>query len=78
MSGVWFWWIGGIVWKALLDALVLARGSNLFGERVPWLVFALTEMAHAPAVATFAVAGHFSSFEWKGQRFRSTGVKRES
>lgn len=60
-------WIG----KMVLDVIVLLIGNHLFRENFNLLHFIIMEALHPFMITTFAVAGSFSSFEWKGQRFRS-------
>jgi len=76
MGAPWSWWLSAASLKVALDLTVFLCGVQLFGEVFTGWVFAVTEIIHAPAMVLFALAGHFSRFEWKGQRFRSRGEAR--
>jgi len=73
----WWVWIGGGVFKAIMDWWALTVGAPLFGDRIRPAEFVLAEILHPASIVLFAVAGHCVSFVWKGQRFRSiTGGRR--
>jgi len=70
-TGWWRCWIAWMVIKLLLDWIAIRYGSRLFNEKFRINEFLLAEIIHPPATVLFAVAGHFTSFKWKDQRFRS-------
>lgn len=64
-------WIAFAVLKIILDLTATFLGSRIYSDRFSFIDFCILELLHAPAMVTFAIAGHFTSFEWKGQSFRS-------
>ncbi len=75
-TGSWIYWIEWILFRFLLDWTAVKDGSQVFGEKLPFAEFLLTEIIYPPAIVVFTVAGHFTSFRWKDQRFRSRGKAR--
>lgn len=64
-------WIAFVGLKILLDLTATFLGTRIYSDRFNLLDFLILELFHAPAMVIFAIAGHFTSFEWKGQSFRS-------
>ena len=64
-------WIAFTLLKISLDLTAMLLGSQIYTEKLKLIDFFLLEFIHAPAMVVFTLAGHFISFEWKGQTFRS-------
>ena len=64
-------WIAFALLKVSLDLAATWLGTRIYGETFNIIDFCVLEILHAPAMVVFAIAGHFMSFEWKGQSFRS-------
>ncbi len=73
LNGPWECWIIGGLMKFFLDYTVFFKGTKLFDETFPFGVFILTQIIYAPVIVMLVIAGNFSTFEWKGQVFRSRG-----
>jgi len=72
-GGQWSYWAEWMLIRLLLDLLTLYLGCRIFRERFKILEFMILEIIYPVMIVLFAAAGHFASFEWKGQTFRSRG-----
>ncbi|MDP8240495.1 MAG: glycosyltransferase [Candidatus Hatepunaea meridiana] len=75
ISGLWKFWIGWSLVRLLMDLTALRLGCKLFKEKFKFLEFLLLEIIYPLQIVVFAIAGHFTGFEWKGQQFHSKGEK---
>jgi len=71
LSGLWIVWIVWFLAKLISDAIVVNLGCHLYHESYRWIDFIILELIHPFFMVLFAIGGHFSSFEWKEQTFRS-------
>jgi cellulose synthase/poly-beta-1,6-N-acetylglucosamine synthase-like glycosyltransferase len=67
------YWALWVLYRFVLDWSAFSFGCLVFFEKHKFIDFFLTEIIYPPATVAFAIAGHFTSFRWKGQDFRSTG-----
>ena len=56
--------------KILVDYATLETAAQTFGQQVHIRFFVIAELLHVPYIVFAALAGQFSSLEWKGQRIR--------
>ena len=75
LSGVWAYWLLWAVIRFLLDGFALVAGASVFREEIKISEFLMLELIYPPLTVLFAIAGHFTSFEWKEQTFRSRGIE---
>jgi cellulose synthase/poly-beta-1,6-N-acetylglucosamine synthase-like glycosyltransferase len=69
-------WQFFLIWTAmrfLHDWQALSLGSGIFSEKYSIPEFLILEFIYPLVTVLFAIGGHFSSFEWKGQQFHSKG-----
>ncbi len=68
----WFWLIPALI-KTSLDYAAVSIGSGIFREKFSSVDFLLLQIVHAPWIAVLAVWGNLFSFEWKGEKYRTSG-----
>ncbi len=71
-------WLFFLLWASIrfaLDITAVILGCSVFHERFNLLTFLILEIIYPPLTVTFAIAGHFSTFRWKGQTFHSRGKR---
>ena len=72
-SVFWKYWALWVLYRFILDWSAVSFGCLVFFEKYKFIDFLLTEIIYPPATVAFAIAGHFTSFRWKDQDFRSRG-----
>ena len=63
--------ISFVVVKVLSDLMVMSRGCKIFGIKFPITDFILLSFIHPLLIIMTAIWGHFFSFQWKGESYRS-------
>jgi len=73
LSGAWMFFLAWATIRLALDITAVMLGRSIFRERFNFLTFIMLEIIYPPLTVIFAIAGHFSTFRWKGQTFHSRG-----
>ncbi len=75
LSGSWMFFLAWASIRFALDITAVCLGRSVFRERFNFLTFIMLEIIYPPLTVIFAIAGHFSTFRWKGQTFHSRGKR---